>query len=302
MATKGNTPRKSVFLSYAHEDRRWVEELEKFLAPWIRDKRVNLWSDARIKVGALWKDEIERALDEATVAVLLVTSDFLGSDFIVNDELPVLLARAAQNELRLIWVAVEHSSVKATPLWQFQAANDPERPLKSLPAPRRHQAMVRIAEQIADSLTIGTFAQSLHIVDRTSEPIAAAGEHRPEEPGRQFGIQAVYEPRRDRIAFTGTVTTITAADLDKLPNEDREFIADLEDSLRRNYQRWKTVHDNLGNAGGALDGEVERELTRIARLICGDLNDILEFLRKMHKYELEDHYGRYRYICDKLSG
>jgi hypothetical protein len=288
MATKSNTPRKSVFLSYAHEDRRWVKELEKFLAPWIRDKRVDLWSDARIKAGVLWKDEVERALDEATVAVLLVTSDFLGSDFIVNEELPVLFARAARNELRLIWVAVEHSSVKATPLWQFQAANDPERPLKSLPAPRRHQAMVRIAEQIADSLTIGTFAQSLHIVDRTSEPIEAAVEHRPEKPGRQFGIQAVYEPRRDRIAFTGTVTTITAAD--------------LEDSLRRNYQRWKTVHDNLGNAGGALDGEIERELTRIARLICGDLNDILEFLRKMHKYELEDHYGRYRYICDKLSG
>lgn len=79
--------RKTVFLSYAHEDRKW-DQLLTFLAPWIRDKRVDLWDDSRIKLGDNWQAEIHKAIEEAAVAVLLVTKDFLASDFITKQELP----------------------------------------------------------------------------------------------------------------------------------------------------------------------------------------------------------------------
>jgi hypothetical protein len=161
--------------------------------------------------------------------------------------------------------------------------------------------MVAIAAAIGDALTLGTFAQGLQVIDETTEPIQAAVERRPERAQRQFGVQAQYEPAQERISFTGTTTTITFADLAKLPDEDREFIADLEDSLKKNYERWSAVRKGLGDAGGALDIEVENQISRITKLICGDLNDILDFLRKMHKYDLEDHYGRYRYICSQLK-
>jgi hypothetical protein len=85
-----------------------------------------------------------------------------------------------------------------------------------------------------------------------------------------------------------------------LPASDREFIADLEDSLVRNYDRWKNVRRGLGDAGGALDSEIAGQLNRIERLMCKDLNSILDFLKTMHKFDLEDHYGRYRYICSQL--
>ena len=124
--------RKTVFVSYAHEDRKWADELVTHLAPWIRDKRVNLWDDSRIKAGARWRDEIEAALEEAAVAVLLVSKDFLASEFIAKYQLPRLLERAGRNELRLAWVAVGYSAVSSTPLSQFQAANDPAHPLEVL--------------------------------------------------------------------------------------------------------------------------------------------------------------------------
>jgi len=294
-------PRKTVFLSYAHEDRKWADELTKFLAPWIRDKRVDYWNDSRIQPGQNWKHQIDRALDEATVAVLLVTQNLLSSDFVMNYELPTLLKRAEKGELRLVWIAVENSSVGATELAKFQAVNDPSRPLEALSKPQRNAAMVAIAAAIGDALTLGTFAQGLQVIDETTEPIQAAVERRPERGQRQFGVQAQYEPAQERISFTGTTTTITFADLAKLPDEDREFIADLEDSLKKNYERWSAVRKGLGDAGGALDIEVENQISRITKLICGDLNDILDFLRKMYKYDLEDHYGRYRDICSQLK-
>jgi hypothetical protein len=293
-------PRKTVFVSYAHQDRRWADELMTFLAPWIRNKRVDLWDDSRIQLGANWKAEIEKAIDEAAVAVLLVSKDFLSSEFIWKEEVPRILERAHRAQIRVAWIAVGHSGVEATPLWEFQAVNDPSRPLDSLRREERDKTMVDIAKAIADAVTIHTFAGGLQIIDETTEPLEAALERRPERTDRQFGVQAIYEPAQDRIAFRGAYQTITVADLSRLPEEDREFIADLQDSLARNYGRWRAVRKNLGDAGGALDGEVEEQLTRIAKLMCRDLHAILDFLREMHKAELEDHYARYRYICDKL--
>jgi hypothetical protein len=295
------TSRKTVFVSYSHKDRRWADELSTFLAPWIRDKRLNLWDDSQIAVGDNWRAQIESAIQEATVAVLLVTKDFLASDFITRYELPALLDRARKKQIRLAWVAVGHSGVEATELWGFQAVNDPSRPLETLGRSQRNKAMVDIAKSIADAITVGTFAGGLEIIDVTTEPLEAALERRPERTDREFHVQANYEPAEDRISFRGAHETISAADLDRLPDEDREFIADLEDSLRRNYKRWKAVRSGLGDAGGALDDEVENQLIRIAKLMCRDLNSILDFLREMHKAELEDHYGRYRFICERLA-
>lgn len=293
--------RKTVFVSYAHEDRKWADELVTFLAPWIRDKRVDLWDDSRIQLGDNWRTEIQKAIEEATVVVLLVTKDFLASDFITKHELPVLLDRARKKQVRLAWVAVGHSGVEATELWRFQAVNDPGRPLETLGRAQRNKAMVDIAKRIADAVTIGTFAGGLQIIDETTEPLEAALEGRPERTDREFRVHANYEPAQDRISFSGAHETITAADLERLPNDDREFIADLEDSLNRNYKRWRAVRKGLGDAGGALDSEVENQLTRIAKLMCRDLNSILHFLREMHKAELEDHYARYRFICEGLD-
>lgn len=290
-----------MFVSYAHKDRKWADELLTFLAPWIRDKRVDLWDDSRLQAGDNWKTEIREAIHEASVAVLLVSKDFLASDFIAEQELPMLLERATRKEIRLAWIAVGHSSVLETPLAQFQAVNDPQHPLMTLARSERDKVMVDIAKKIADAVTIRTLAGGLRIIDETTEPIEAALENRFEDENRSFRVQAEYEPSQDRISFSGTSEKISVNDLAYLPQEDREFIADLEDSLDRNYKRWRLVRRTLGDAGGALDGEVQAQLARITKLMCSDLNAILDFLRDMHKFELEDHYARYRFICAKLQ-
>ena len=295
-----STPAKRVFVSYSHKDSKWVEELKTFLAPWLREQRIGLWSDKQIGVGQDWRTQIESELRQAHVAVLLVTADFLASEFIAKHELPVLLERARKGQLTLVWIAVGHAPYEGTDLAKFQAANDPSRPLVGLRKPQRDEVLVSVAKKIADAATMSTLAGGLRIVDETTEALEAALDRRPERPNRTFGVQARYESEQAQIAFTGTTTAITVDDLSRLPQQDREFIADLEDSLERNYKRWSAVRVGLGDAGGALDDEVERQLTRVAKLMCQDLTSILDFLRKMHKAELEDHYARYRYLCARL--
>jgi hypothetical protein len=143
---------KRVFVSYSHLDLEWLERLRKFLTPLENQGMIRIWDDSKIQVGADWQAEIRKALESAKLAVFLVTQDFLNSQFIQAQEMPPLLEKANQEGVKIIWVAVKSSTVKDSPVFRFQAANDPERPLEMLDEPQRNKVLTEIYEKIKTAL------------------------------------------------------------------------------------------------------------------------------------------------------
>jgi TIR domain len=135
-----------VFVSYSHQDKEWLKRLETHLRPLVRDGRVDLWADTRISAGDRWHDEIAAAISRAKAAVLLVSADFLASDFIDTDELPPLLHAAERQGCVILPVIVGPSLFRQTPsLSVFQAVNDPSRRLSAMNKHEQEETLQNVA-------------------------------------------------------------------------------------------------------------------------------------------------------------
>jgi hypothetical protein len=96
----------TVFISYSHKDEDWKDRLVTHLGVLQQEGLLDLWDDRRIGAGEDWYQKIEDAIAKAKVAVLLVSADFLTSNFILSEEVPRLLDRKDKEGLRIFPVII----------------------------------------------------------------------------------------------------------------------------------------------------------------------------------------------------
>jgi hypothetical protein len=173
-----------VFVSYSHKDAEWLARLRVHLRPLERDYEIQIWDDTRIQPGSKWKGEIQKAIQSSTVAVLLVSADFLASEFIATNELPPLLKAAEENGaliLPLILSPCRFSSTRT--LSEFQSVNPPSKPLISMTRGEQEEILVKLSEQIeafqshrmrSESPEIRTANLQGHAGIQTDQPRATA--------------------------------------------------------------------------------------------------------------------------------
>lgn len=113
--------RATVFISYAHKDnisefsdQRWLDRFLQHLAPIVKQEFVEVWSDQQIQTGELWKGKIADSMAMASVAVLFISSAFLASEFIREEEMPVLLQAADERKLVILPILLSPCLVKET--------------------------------------------------------------------------------------------------------------------------------------------------------------------------------------------
>lgn len=136
-----------VFVSYSHADTAFKIQLEKHLKALSFEGKLSFWTDDQISPGAAWFQEIKWAIDSANVAVLLVTGDFLASDFIREHEFQPILQRHSALNLKLIWVPVRACNWRETPLKDIQTPISPDKPIAEMKA-ERDKAWVKVCQAI----------------------------------------------------------------------------------------------------------------------------------------------------------
>lgn len=135
-----------VFFSYAHEDEKLRDELEKHLKLLQRQGVIKTWHDREISAGTEWAGEIDAHMDTANIILLLISADFLASDYCYDIELTRAMERHAAQEARVIPVILRDVDWKGTPFGRLQALPKDALPVNNWPD--RDQAFADIARGI----------------------------------------------------------------------------------------------------------------------------------------------------------
>lgn len=171
--------RNQIFISYSHADAEHLQRLRVHLRPFERDGLVEVWADTRIRPGQRWRQEIGSALERAAVSILLVSADFLASDFIADNELPPLLKAAQEKGLKILPVVLKPCAfLELDELSQFQAFNDPNLPLINLAEGEREKLWHTIAVTVRNELAAAKPREHAESVSSGVASDPAAGEQK----------------------------------------------------------------------------------------------------------------------------
>jgi tetratricopeptide (TPR) repeat protein len=139
-----------VFFSYSHKDEALCDELNAHLAALKRQNAIKNWTDRRITAGDDWRDEIEKHLDSADLILLLVSSDFLNSDFCYLIETSRALLRDESGDSRVIPVIVRPVDWQGLPIGKLQALPKDGRAVTLWP--NRDDAWLNVAQGIRKAI------------------------------------------------------------------------------------------------------------------------------------------------------
>lgn len=90
---QSNNGSLKIFCAYAHKDEQLRNELEKHLKVLQREGLIDVWHDRRIVPGIEWDKEIQKELAKADIILLLISSDFIFSDYAYDREMQTAVER-----------------------------------------------------------------------------------------------------------------------------------------------------------------------------------------------------------------
>ncbi len=293
-----------VFISYSHKDRKFLEEFREHLVHLERHRLVNFWSDENIRPGQKWKKEIEQAITSAKVAVLFVSRHFLASNFIAQNELPVLLSKSKAEGTLLLAIITWPCRYDISPgLADLQALNDPKKPLGNMRPADREELYVEATKEIENALNSNTISGgSLKKVphDKGAQSASSA-------PGLAFfdeksgGINALIEEKRNTVADNERFRMLILRQ--RLQKYSRLW--QMTEVLPKWPKNKNVTYKKLEELSLALRDWYFKDqgglyLTRESHIAYSALQDHLSELEKSEGRLSGDHYDLIRGYCSKL--
>lgn len=118
-----------VFYSYSHKDEELRDQLETHLTSLQRRGLVATWHDRKIMPGSNWAEEIDAKLERAQLILLLVSADFVASDYCFGREMTRALERDRMKEARVVPIILRPTDLTGAPFMRLQALPKDARPI-----------------------------------------------------------------------------------------------------------------------------------------------------------------------------
>lgn len=170
-----------IFISYSHKDRQALDRLHVHLANLRRQKLISQWYDRDILAGDVIDDEISAELEQADLFLLLISPDFIASDYCVERELERAIERHDEGLARVVPVIIEPCDWSSMPrLRRLKAVPDDAKPVSDWA--NENTAYLNVVQEV----------RRICVQEKLPSPIQSNG-----SPSRQSNTAARYRVKRD---------------------------------------------------------------------------------------------------------
>jgi len=140
----------NVFISYSNKDKDLLDEFIKHLAILERQGKITAWYDSLIKAGEEWQTQIEKQLESAQIILLLISPDFMASDYCYEIEMQQAMTRHNQGTARVIPIILRPSNWIDSPFSMLQVLPKDAKPITQWSD--RDTAFLNVVEGIRKAL------------------------------------------------------------------------------------------------------------------------------------------------------
>jgi hypothetical protein len=176
-----------IFCSYADSDVSWLDEMRKHLSLSARQGLLTLWHHQHISPGSNWQLAIDTHLETADVILLLISADFLASDYCYGVEMKRALERHQKGEALVIPILIRPVDCQHAPFAHLQTLPSNTRPLSLW--------------EDKDAALTDVSAHLRYLLEKL--PAAAAGEHKTAKSDKDQAVRAtvLWQAQRERPAL-----------------------------------------------------------------------------------------------------
>src|SRR5262245_40306240 len=250
-----------IFVSYSHEDANYLnpDSLLGHLNGLEKDGAV-FWSDQQIQVGENWDERIKLEIEQADIALVLVSQMFLNSKYCQESEIKPFLRRSREQGLIIFPVILsacdweQQDWLRSRQFIPTDGQNieehfyEPPGKRKAIfqviaEALRKHVKAVEETKRNGSAspvVAMNAFSRSVNTVNKMYSQVESFHNGTPEEH-REYGV--VYEGRGDHIVAKNRAnqTTLTPTDLEKLSPRQLRHISIFQEALEVSYDRWEEL-------------------------------------------------------------
>ncbi len=191
-----------IFCCYARKDLQLLNDLKKHLMPMQHSAQIHIWADTDIDAGEEWEKEIDNHLNTAQIILLLISPDFIASNYCYSVEMMRALERHEQGEARVIPIILRPTDWQNTLLRKLQALPTGAKPVTS--ALNQDDALLDAAKGVRKAVVemqkkISQENQQLPILEKR------------EENRMGFGKKPNKMNERTRVAYIAVAVIVISA-------------------------------------------------------------------------------------------
>jgi len=226
-----------LFFSYSHKDERMRDKLEKHLSALRRENVIAGWHDRKIMPGGEWKDQIDEHIETAHIILLLVSAEFLNSDYCYDVELKRAIARHDAGEARVVPIILRPCDWVNTPIGKLQALPRDGRPVSDFPTQDHAfnevaRGVRRVVEEMSKSLQRGRDSSvELEDTQKQGKTLSEDPHATPQLSNVQIPKDVAEKLERMRLINAAMKSDEEVLDDDEVMSEYRAMLAEMVETF-----------------------------------------------------------------------